>query len=47
MECQPETIKIGLSSLEPEDLIEDVFEKLRCATGFCVTPRRVYTVDTF
>jgi 5-formyltetrahydrofolate cyclo-ligase len=42
MECQPETIKIGLSFFEPEDLIEDVFEG-DVPLDFCVTPERVYT----
>ena len=41
-ECNPETIKIGLSFFEAESTIEDVFEK-DIRLDFCVTPNRIYT----
>ena len=40
-ECKPETIKIGLSFFEPEELIEDVF-KNDVKLDYCVTPDGVY-----
>jgi 5-formyltetrahydrofolate cyclo-ligase len=40
-ECQPETIKIGLSFFEAEESIEDVFES-DIKLDYCVTPDRVY-----
>jgi 5-formyltetrahydrofolate cyclo-ligase len=40
-ECKPETIKIGLSFFEPEELIEDVFEN-DVKLDYCVTPKAVY-----
>ena len=40
-ECNPETIKIGLSFFEPEELIEDVFEN-DVKLDYCVTPDEVY-----
>ena len=40
-ECKPETIKIGLSFFEPEELIEDVFEN-DVKLDYCVTPDEVY-----
>ncbi|MFH6945728.1 5-formyltetrahydrofolate cyclo-ligase [Flavobacterium sp. FlaQc-50] len=40
--CKPETIKIGLSFFEAENLIEDVFE-LDIKLNYCVTPEKVYT----
>ena len=40
-ECTPETIKIGLSFFEPEELIEDVFEN-DVKLDYCVTPDDVY-----
>ena len=40
-ECKPETIKIGLSFFEPEELIDDVFEN-DVKLDYCVTPDRVY-----
>ena len=40
-ECKPETIKIGLSFFEPEELIEDVFEN-DVNLDYCVTPNDVY-----
>lgn len=41
LECKPETIKIGLSFFEAEDLIDDVFEG-DVKLDFCVTPNHVY-----
>ena len=41
MECTPETIKIGLSFFEAEDLIEDIFEN-DVKLDYCVTPNDVY-----
>ena len=40
-ECKPETIKIGLSFFEAEELIEDVFEG-DVQLDYCVTPEKVY-----
>lgn len=40
-ECKPETIKIGLSFFEPEEIIEDVFEN-DVKLDYCVTPNEVY-----
>lgn len=40
-ECKPETIKIGLSFFEAEDLIADVFES-DIKLDYCVTPNSVY-----
>lgn len=40
-ECKPETIKIGLSFFEAEDLIEDIFEN-DVKLDYCVTPNDVY-----
>ena len=40
-ECKPETIKIGLSFFEPEELILDVFES-DILLDFCVCPNGVY-----
>ena len=40
-ECKPETIKIGLSFFEAEELIEDVFEG-DIQLNYCVTPDKVY-----
>lgn len=40
-ECNPETIKIGLSFFEAEELIEDVFEN-DVKLDYCVTPNEVY-----
>ncbi|PWA11429.1 5-formyltetrahydrofolate cyclo-ligase [Flavobacterium laiguense] len=39
-ECKPETIKIGLSFFEPEELISDVFES-DVLLDYCVTPNGV------
>jgi 5-formyltetrahydrofolate cyclo-ligase len=41
-ECKPETIKIGLSFFEPEELISDVFES-DVLLDYCVMPSGVYT----
>lgn len=41
-ECNPKTIKIGLSFFETEDLISDVFEN-DMKLDYCVTPQGVYT----
>ena len=40
-ECQPETIKIGLSFFEAENAITDVFEK-DVRLDFCITPEKCY-----
>ena len=40
-ECTTETIKIGLSFFEPEELITDIF-KGDVKLDYCVTPDRVY-----
>lgn len=40
-ECKPETIKIGLSFFDPEELISDVFES-DVLLDYCVTPNEVY-----
>ena len=40
-ECQPETIKIGLSFFEPEEIIEDVFES-DIPMNYCITPDKNY-----
>lgn len=40
-ECNPETIKIGLSFFEPEDKIEDIFES-DIPLNYCVTPSEIY-----
>ena len=40
-ECDPETIKIGLSFFEPEELILDIFEG-DIKLDYCVTPNRVF-----
>ena len=40
-ECQPETIKIGLSFFEAENTITDVFEK-DVQLDFCITPEKCY-----
>lgn len=41
-ECNPKTIKIGLSFFEAQAEIEDVFEG-DMALDYCVTPKKVYT----
>jgi len=40
-ECKPETIKIGLSFFEAEEIIADVFEN-DVKLDYCVTPNGVY-----
>jgi 5-formyltetrahydrofolate cyclo-ligase len=40
-ECNPETIKIGLSFFEAETIIEDIFEN-DMALDYCMTPKQVY-----
>jgi 5-formyltetrahydrofolate cyclo-ligase len=40
-ECQPETIKIGLSFFEAENSIIDIFEK-DVRLDFCITPKKCY-----
>ena len=40
-ECQPETIKIGLSFFGPEEIIEDVFES-DIPMNYCITPDKNY-----
>jgi 5-formyltetrahydrofolate cyclo-ligase len=40
-DCKPDTIKIGLSFFEAEDVIGDVFEN-DVTLDYCVTPERVY-----
>lgn len=41
-ECQPETIKIGLSFFESEQEISEVFET-DIALNYCVTPKNIYS----
>jgi 5-formyltetrahydrofolate cyclo-ligase len=41
-ECKPETIKIGLSFFEAEEIINDVSEQ-DIQLDYCVTPDKVYT----
>jgi 5-formyltetrahydrofolate cyclo-ligase len=41
MECNTETIKIGLSFFEAEDLIEDVWEN-DTKLHYCITPKTIY-----
>ncbi len=41
-DCNPNTIKIGLSLFEPEDRIKDVY-KGDIPLNYCVTPEKVYT----
>lgn len=43
-ECKPETIKIGLSFFEAEELIDDVF-KNDMRLNYCVTPNKIYNFD--
>ena len=40
-ECKPDTIKIGLSFFEPEELITDVFES-DIKLDYCVTPDSIH-----
>jgi 5-formyltetrahydrofolate cyclo-ligase len=40
-ECKPETIKIGLSFFEPEEMIEDIIQN-DVKLDYCVTPNEVY-----
>ena len=40
-QCKPETIKIGLSFFEPEELISDVLES-DVLLDYCVTPKSIY-----
>lgn len=40
-ECQPETIKIGLSFFEPEEQIEGIFEG-DIRLDYCITPETIY-----
>lgn len=40
-ECNSETIKIGLSYFDPEDIITDVFEN-DIKLNFCITPYAIY-----
>lgn len=40
-ECKPETIKIGLSFFEAEEMIADVFET-DVKLDYCVTPEKIY-----
>lgn len=39
--CQPETIKIGVSFFEPEDLIDDISEE-DIKLDYCITPEKCY-----
>ncbi|TDE03937.1 5-formyltetrahydrofolate cyclo-ligase [Flavobacterium sandaracinum] len=41
-ECKPDTIKIGLSFFEPEELITDVFEG-DIQLNYCVTPNSIHS----
>lgn len=40
-QCKPETIKIGLSFFEPEELISDVLESDVLLT-YCICPNKIY-----
>lgn len=40
-ECQPKTIKIGLSFFESEEKIEGIFDS-DVALDYCVTPTKIY-----
>ena len=40
-ECQPETIKIGLSFFEPEEQIDDLFD-CDILLDYCITPEKIY-----
>jgi 5-formyltetrahydrofolate cyclo-ligase len=40
-QCKPETIKIGLSFFEPEEIISDVFES-DVLLDYCVCPNGIY-----
>ncbi|AOW11235.1 5-formyltetrahydrofolate cyclo-ligase [Flavobacterium gilvum] len=40
-QCKPETIKIGLSFFEPEELISDVFES-DVILDYCISPDIIY-----
>ena len=40
-DCKPETIKIGLSLFEVEDVIDDVYEG-DIPLNYCVTPQKIY-----
>ncbi len=40
-ECKPETLKIGLSFFEPEEVISDVLET-DIRLDYCVTPEKTY-----
>lgn len=40
-QCKPETIKIGLSFFEAEEVFEEVFET-DIALDYCVTPEKTY-----
>lgn len=40
-ECKPETIKIGLSFFDAEEIIEDASEK-DIQLDYCITPNRIY-----
>lgn len=41
-QCKPDTIKIGLSFFEQEEIIDDVFDK-DVSLNFCVTPINIYS----
>ncbi len=42
MNCKPETIKIGLSFFEAEDIISDIFEN-DVKLNYCVIPNKIYS----
>lgn len=44
-ECRPETLKIGLSFFEAEEIIDGVFES-DVALDYCVTPQTIYSFST-
>ena len=44
-ECKPETIKIGLSFFESEELIEDIFVN-DVKLDYCVTPNAIYRFNS-
>lgn len=43
-ECKTETIKIGLSYFEAEEIIEDIFET-DIRLNYCVTPETIYSFN--
>jgi len=44
-ECKPETIKIGLSFFEAEEIITDIFES-DVKLDYCITPNTIYSLGS-